>query len=252
MKASWLIAPMLALALSGATDRAARAEADQSSQDLCAVPDDLMDERSPLLFASAVLKHDRKLVIVAVGSASTLGVGNTSPAAAWPARLRAALAKELPEREVTVHTVAARGMTAENAVRSLDKQVLPLKPSLVVWQAGTTEAARRVDPEEFGRWLQDGVDTLLAARIDVVLMDMQFSPRFIAAINYQPYLDAIVQVEQHRDLVRFQRFEVMRHWSETEQLAQGLPPDKPAALADRVHDCIGKLLGRMIGEALRQ
>jgi hypothetical protein len=93
---------------------------------------------------------------------------------------------------------------------------------------------------------------MLAARIDVVLMDMQFSPRFIAAINYQPYLDAIVQVEQHRDLVRFQRFEVMRYWSETEQLAHGLSPDKPAALADRVHDCVGRLLGRVIAQALRQ
>jgi hypothetical protein len=143
-------------------------------------------------------------------------------------------------------------MTAEQVVHSLDKQVLPFKPALVVWQTGTTEAARRIDPEEFGRWLQDGVDSLLAARIDIVLMDMQFSPRFIAAINYQPYLDAIVQVEQHRDLVRFQRFEVMRYWSETEQLAHGLPPDKPTALADRVHDCVGRLLGRVIAQALRQ
>jgi hypothetical protein len=59
----------------------------------------------------------------------------------------------------------------------MEKIITDEKPDLVVWQTGTIDAIRRVEPEEFRSALDEGIETLQNSGTDVILMNMQYSPR---------------------------------------------------------------------------
>ena len=69
---------------------------------------------------------------------------------AYPARLEAALARRLPGVKVTVATLTQTAPDRRgNGRKHSSKLLLDEKPSLVVWQTGTFDAMRGVDPDEF-------------------------------------------------------------------------------------------------------
>jgi acyl-CoA thioesterase I len=45
----------------------------------------------------------------------------------------------------------------------LDRDVLLLKPTLIIWETGATEAVRGTDIEEFRETMQAGIDKLRAS-----------------------------------------------------------------------------------------
>ena len=77
-----------------------------------------------------------------------------------------ALKERLPGNEikVTAH-VPSRQTTAEMAA-SLPKFLADDQPALVVWQAGTVDALRGVEPEDFRTSLDQGIDAITAAGAD--------------------------------------------------------------------------------------
>ena len=97
------------------------------------------------------------------------------------AELRLACASGLGARReipVCAHqgvNLAVARQTAKAAAERLDREVLPLKPTLVIWETGTMEAVRGTDVDEFRETVQAGIDELRAAGAEVVLMNMQFS-----------------------------------------------------------------------------
>ena len=54
----------------------------------------------------------------------------------------------------------------------------------MIWQVGANGAMRHADPVEFHRMVEEGVNRLLKAGIDVILMDNQRSPRVLAAVDH--------------------------------------------------------------------
>ena len=80
---------------------------------------------------------------------------------------------------------------------------------------------------------------------DVILMNMQYSPRTETMITVSPYADAMRVVAQHFDTPLFDRLGIMRHWSETgafDLYAVG----RDNVLAQRVHDCIGRAIAALV------
>lgn len=218
----------------------------------CRVPDEIVASPSPLPHAARQLKTQKRLKIVALGSSSTLGMGASGPGAAYPARLEAILAQHLPGAGIQV---VNKGMARQSAQQMLDRiatDVLPEKPSLVIWETGTNEAVRGADVDEFIVALLNGVSRLTEAGIDVVLMDTQYSRSTARIINFQPYVDAIEQVAGMRDLPVFHRYAVMRAWIEEERFVfRDRTPEEGRKTADRVYDCLGRLLARAIARALK-
>ena len=51
------------------------------------------------------------------------------------------------------------------------------RPTLVIWQTGTVDAMRSVDPDDFRAAVDEGVAALQKAGTDVILMNLQYSPR---------------------------------------------------------------------------
>jgi lysophospholipase L1-like esterase len=210
----------------------------------CEAPDYVTHVDSQLLRVAAFVAKEHRLDVLVIGTGSSMLAGAEGARTAYPARLEAALAKRLPGTAVTVRTdVKPRRSTAE-MVNDLKKYLLDGKPNLVVWQTGTTDAIRGVDPDEFRAALEKGVSVLRTAGADAILVNMQYSPRTDAMIAAGPYSEAMRWVAQQHELPLFDRLSVMKHWSETG--AFDLSGPNTAHMAEKVHDCLGKLLAELI------
>jgi len=219
----------------------------QNAPDNCEVPAYLLLTESALPRVEDAIKSGRPIQILVVGSGSSSIAA--SEASAWPARLQATLKARL-KVAVNVPVELQIKKTAEEAVAGLVKQVEVKKPALVIWQTGTYDAMRSIDPEDFRTAVGEGVVALKEAGADVVLMNLQYSPRTETMISAQPYLDNMRVVAQEYDVPLFDRFAIMRHWNDSGDFdlfsaSHGLD------LAKRVHDCVGRALAKFVIDAAR-
>jgi hypothetical protein len=201
-----------------------------------------------LKHVTEAVKKDRRLTIAVVGTGSSALAGPDGPPSAYPARLEAALKQRLPSIAVKVVTLVRSRLSAEDLAKGMGKLLIDEKPDLVIWQSGTVDAMRRIEPEDFRAALEEGVETLQKGGADVILMNMQYSPRTDTMIALGPFADNMRVAAQQHDVPLFDRHAIMRHWSDTgafDLYATG----KDNVLAHRVHDCIGRGLASMIIDA---
>jgi lysophospholipase L1-like esterase len=214
----------------------------------CDIPASLLSGGWDLKHVAEAVAKDKRLTIAVVGTGSSLLAGPEGPRSAYPARLEAVLRQKLPGVDVRVVSLARSRMTAEDLARGMDKMLADEKPDLVIWQTGTLDAIRRIEPEEFRAALDEGVETLHKGGADVILMNMQYSPRTDIMVPLGPYADNMRVVAQQHEIPLFDRLAVMRNWSDTgafDLYAAG----KDNVLAQRVHDCIARGIAFMIIDA---
>ena len=217
----------------------------------CELPPDLLPDSGPYPHARRMMTREHRLKIVALGSSSTLGLGASSAQAAWPARLQAVLAAELPGVDVRVVNRGLARQTAEQMLDRIDSDVLSEKPALVIWESGTAEAVRGTDVDEFTDALLTGIDRMADAKTDIVLMDTQYSRSTAAIINFDPYVAAIDQVAAMRGLDRFPRYAIMRYWVDSDRFQfAGMTGGMARKTADEVYDCLGRVLAASIVHGL--
>jgi len=222
---------------------AARAE---PSPVACEVPDYLVATESQLPKVLAAVKGGQPLDILVIGSRSS--TITNSDASAYPSRLQAMLREKFPNVSVNLSVEILVKKTAEETVGGLAKLLEAKKPTLVIWQTGTVDAMRSIDPDDFRSAVDEGVAALQKAGVDLVLMNLQYSPRTETMISATPYLDNMRVVAQQHDVPLFDRFGIMRHWNEAGDFdlfstAHGLD------LAKRVHDCLGRALTAFVIQA---
>ncbi len=209
----------------------------------CDVPAYLLTSDSPLPKFAEAVKKSQPVTILVVGSRSS-----TIPSAelsAYPAKLQAALKEQLPKLALNLSVELQTGKTAEQAAGTLVKLVEAKKPTLVIWQTGTVDAMRSVDPDDFRGAVGEGVVALQTAGTDVILVNLQYSPRTETMTSAPPYLDNLRVVAQEYDVPLFDRFAIMRHWSDAGDFdlfstAHGLE------MAKRVHACLGRALSKFL------
>jgi hypothetical protein len=119
------------------------------------------------------------------------------------------------------------------------------KPDLVIWQTGTVDAMLGVDPEEFQTALGTGLDVLRASKADAVFVNMQYSPRTDSMISLGAYIDAMRFVALQREIPLFDRLGVMKDWNEMGVFDLSTATKK-IDVAEKVHDCIGRMLARLV------
>jgi hypothetical protein len=198
--------------------------------------------------AAAIAK--KRLDVAVIGSASSELAGPSGTNIAYPTRLQAALTNLLPGVAVKVTTYARPRETAEEMQKKLSRIVNEAKPSLVVWQTGTADAIRGVDAEDFRVALDDGIATLQQAGVDIVLMNMQYSPRTEAMLAMGAYADAMHMIALQREIDLFDRFSIMRKWNEAGTFDLYAATRK-TDVAEHVHDCLGRLLANAVIEAAK-
>jgi hypothetical protein len=223
--------------------------ADQPSQNasvgVCEVPEYLLATDSPLSKVAEAVKTKRRLDILVVGSGSSSLAGPEGAKTAYPARLEAALRERLSGIEVNVAADLQVKKTAADVAEGLEDLVKDRKPTLVIWQTGTVDALKSVDPDDFRAAVDDGIAALQGAGSDVLLMNLQYSPRTETMITVAPYLDNMrVSAEEH-NIPLFDRFAIMRHWNESGYFDL-FNPSRDFGLAKRVHDCLGQALATFV------
>jgi lysophospholipase L1-like esterase len=218
----------------------------EDSTQSCDVPAYLLTSESTLPKVADAIKGGHPLDILVVGSrSSTIGA---SEAGAYPARLQATLKEKLSQVAVNVSVEIQAKKTAEETAASLVKLVEAKKPTLVIWQTGTVDAMRSVDPDDFRAAVDDGVAALQGAGTDVILLNLQYSPRTETMISAPPYLDNMRVVAQQHDVPLFDRFAIMRQWNDAGDFDLfNAPPG--LELAKRVHDCLGRALAKFVTDA---
>lgn len=207
----------------------------------CPVPERFYTSAPPLAKTTQALASHREVVIVALGGASTMGVAAGGPELAWPARMAAALSENFPSKRIKVINLAVGRQTAKQGAERLDREVLPLKPTLVIWETGTMEAVRGTDVEDFRETVQTGIDKVRAGGAEIVLMSMQFSRATDAVIHFEPYRATLRELADVNDVPLFRRHGIMRHWAESGALdLRAGEGEKSREVAAKLYDCIGR------------
>jgi len=199
---------------------------------------------------AARLEQGKPVTIVAVGSSSTFGVGASSSAAAYPARLEALLKERFPGASVKVLNRGVNGEEAAEMLVRFDKQVIAEKPDLVLWQVGTNAVLHNPAVNGQAPLIRLGIERLKATGADVVLIDPQYAPQVIARPQARRMVEMIRAEASEEGAGVLRRFALMRSWYETRHMsfAEFVSPDG-LHLNDWSYDCIARQLAGAIGAA---
>jgi hypothetical protein len=215
----------------------------------CRVAENLLELNFPLAQVARAVAAKR-LKILVVGAGSTLLPGANGSNNAYPARLQHALTEMLPGVEVKVVTDVKAHRDAVETVKELTPALAATKPALVVWGIGTVDAIHAIDPDHFSRALNKGINVARSAGADVVLVNAQYSPRTESMIALSIYAENIRWVALQQEVPLFDRFSIMKLWADLGTF--DLYSDtKKLDTAERVHDCIGRLLADLVIEAAK-
>jgi len=214
-----------------------------AANEACDAPPALIESYARLPRVSLSVKRDKKLEILVV-SAAPSQTGAASGLKNYPAFLEQDLKRRLKEIEVSVVAHAEPRKSIKEVSASFPKLLEEWKPNLVIWQTGTVEAMRGMDPDTYGELLKAGVETLLKANADVILVNQQYSPRTDFMFDGGPYTDNMRWVSQTKDIPLFNRYEIMKHWSETGVF--DLTALRNDGTYEKLHRCLGGLLSDLV------
>ncbi len=226
--------------------------APRAEGDICAVPPELTEVSIKLPHVAERLRRHEKLTIVAIGGGSTRGAAAGDPGLAYPHRLQLALAAFWPQGPIAVVNKGVPRQSAQQMVERFPADVFAENPTLVVWEAGISDAVRAIEIDDMVAALQTGIDEVSHRAIDILLVDMQFSRKASALINFDQYLEAVHRVGDVNGVYVFPRFAIMRYWSEQNVFNFDETSEaERARLAAKVYECIGRRLAEAIREAAR-
>ena len=247
----------------------------------CDAPEGTAGTPAPLSRAAATFHDGGTLDVLVIGSATVFGpeaalsagtltsqaaVRNSGPPSvpadpspagtpspgAFPMVMGRALEEAVPGLTVHVTVRGARSIAATDMVDLIRTALAEHRYQLVIWQTGTLEAVRNVQPGDFGQTLADGEQLVHDNGADLVLVDPQYSRFLQTNANLDPYLQAFSQAAAVPDVVWFRRYDLMRSW-----VSDGLidlehtPKAQRKTAVELLHACLGAHLATLVVESLR-
>jgi acyl-CoA thioesterase I len=207
--------------------------------------------RRPLRALSRAVRAKRDVKVLAIGSSSTVGVGASSPSAAYIARLETSLEGSLKGMDFDVVGRGLSGEVAQGAADRMKREVEETKPDLVVWQVGTNDALRHVSLDKFKTCLKTTLAWLAENKIDVVLIDPQYGDALAKDEYYEKVVAALAEVAREARVLLVDRFEAMRELHRERGDLFYLSADQLHP-NDRGHRCMAEQLARAIVGGLVQ
>jgi acyl-CoA thioesterase-1 len=216
----------------------------------CTAPDAVTHFKVSLPNTARAIRRGEALVIVAIGSSSTQGVGASDQAHAYPALLAEELQRRWPRLAVTVVNKGVGGETADQMLARFARDVLPYRPQLVIWQTGSNSALQSGDVQGYEHTIREGIARLKAARMDVILMDPQYAPRILGRPIHKAIVDTIGEVSNDLKVALFRRFAVMRYWVTSGQYRmEDIITQDQLHMNDASYHCIARLLADSLASA---
>ena len=146
------------------------------------------------------------LRILVVGSSSTAGTGAGAKDSAYPARTRA----DLNDARIAVVARGKGGETAKGALARMMSEIDQYRPDLVVWQVGTNDALRRLDPRDVAETIRDGLELIRAGGDDVLLVDPQYFPKSERNPRYIAMIEMMERLGAQQDVMVVRRYARMK------------------------------------------
>lgn len=169
-------------------------------------------EPNGAVFAFPKVRTGLSTDILAIGSSSTEGVGATSPANAYPARLEA----ELEKQTGADFDVKNAGVGGELAAKTLERLKSALKSGwarLVIWQVGTNDAIVGVDETLFRATVQAGIVAAHAAGVPMMLIGPQFTLKSPDPVRYERFVKMVDDIGAADHVPVLSRYAMMKSWS---------------------------------------
>ena len=221
------------------------------AQDIPACPPGPMVPLTLPVLKAAVMQGE-PVIIAAFGSSSTRGAAASDAAHTYPAVLQAELTRLLPGVHVAVINRGIGGQDAADELVRIGRDVIALRPRLVIWQVGANAALRDVDPPSFRVTIAAGVKRLKEAGTDVILMDNQRAQRIMDAPRRMEIEQFVAETARATGTYLFSRGALMDTWR-----AAGHGYERFLA-ADMLHHndfgyrCVAEALASAIIAALRR
>ncbi len=221
----------------------------------CEMPPELTVPIDPMPHVAAALAKG-SLDILALGSGSTVGdTGGASgpafafhaPEASFPRKMVEALRAMRPSVRVELVVQGGRNMTAEAMLPLMQHELAARHFDLVLWQTGTVEAVHGLRTDSLRSVLQEGTGAAAEAKVDMVLIDPQFSRFLRANADISPYQTVLAQVAGDPGVTLFHRFDLTQLWVNNGQVdlerASREQRDQTVIL---LNTCLGEALARYI------
>lgn len=239
----------LAVLLGGAASVAAAPAQDQSGAAAltpdCAVPEIDIAKPAPLPNLITRLQHKATIHILAIGSSSTYGTGASSNLASYPNQLRPILAKALNGIRIEITNRGVAGEMADTTSDRIMNEVALARPDLVLWQLGTNDALARVPPDEFEATVRETVHWLKSQGIDVVLVGLQYVPRFSRDPSYSSIRRVLQNIAAQENILYVRRYDAMRFIEQMRAKEQIMSADK-FHLNDLGYRCMAEHVARAV------
>ncbi len=168
--------------------------------------------------------------IVTIGSSSTEGAGASSMRFNYPSQLAVELLHRFPGREFEVINTGIGGEEIGQMIARFDRDVLPHRPDLVIWQFGSNAVIRQKTLDGIEDAARAGVARIRASGADLILMDLQRVPMIERAPLKAAMLELIRSVARSTGTAVFKRYDLMNAWHEA--LGDAYPR---MFAADRLH-----------------
>jgi len=124
--------------------------------------------------------------------------------------------------------VVNRGVSGETAETTADRlriEAALLKPDLVLWQVGTNDAVQRVSVENFERTVKNTVAMLRKKKIDVVLVGLQYTPKYARDDHYFAIRESLKRIAAENNVLYVRRYQAMEYIHKTKANLQMMADD---------------------------
>jgi lysophospholipase L1-like esterase len=193
------------------------------------------------------------ITLVAIGSSSTEGSDLSDPTLAYPTHLERHLNALLGGQVVTVLNKGKGGEGVPETVARFKRDVVSLKPDLVVWQLGSNDIVRRADPAVTAKSVEDGMLELAMSGTPIVMMDTQTAPAVAASPVLEQTQTLLKSAAVRHHALFWSRFELMRGILASRAAGADdlIKPDQ-LHMTVPMHVCTGKVLAEAIAVELGQ
>jgi acyl-CoA thioesterase I len=218
----------------------------------CGVSEDLWAGGRLLPHVAARLAAGGTFTIVALGSSSTFGTGASSGERSYPSRLAVHLGERHPGLHVRVLNRGVPGEESPQMAARIDRDVLAARPDLVIWQVGTNGLLHGEDPDMLGAAVRAGIERMMRAGADVMLMNPQYAPAVLKHPQYREVLHVLDAVAYAEDVPLVPRFAMMRQWADEGRMPLGVMLARDHLhMTDASYDCLARQIAAAIDTAAR-
>jgi hypothetical protein len=208
------------------------------------------DSLSHVIAARAI---GRKIKIVIVASQPSTEMDASLDGWRYSDRLGYWLARHWGQKSVALTTLHRPDRTALQIAAEMPAILTKYRPTLLVLEAGTVDAAEGVDLEVFSEALEQNLRLITESNVDLVLVDGQHDGEFGLWSAASSYVEVMAQVVRGYPVMLFPRYEITQQWV----LLHGAPTSPQSSFlalerVRRLNDCLGRTLADAIIDADRQ